>query len=141
MPPNPSIRLATRKTLFGDISIILTSYVDRTVRALWVRNEYVVAGLILPRDQIFLGAFPFDDLIMTLGIATENSRRFPGCVQNLRRRDFKIVEKNVRLRQVKPFEKMHVAIVRNPGGLANRDIGLRHDADSVDHQRFAIPVS
>src|SRR6202043_2077264 len=101
--------------------------VDRTVGALGIGNENVVAELILPRDKVFLGAFAFSDLIMTVGIATENSCRLPGCLQDLRRRDFKIVVENIRLRQIKPFENMHVAIVRNSGGLADRDIGLRRD--------------
>src|ERR1039457_2061572 len=56
--------------------------VDRPVRALRVWNEDVVAELILPRDQVFMSAFAFSDLIMTLGIATENSRGFPACVQD-----------------------------------------------------------
>src|SRR5258705_11660022 len=77
--------------------------VDRTVRALRVWNEYVVAELILPRDQVFLSAFPFNDLIVTLGITTEDSRRFPACVQDLRRSYFKVIVKDVRLRQMQPF--------------------------------------
>src|SRR5258706_9139013 len=114
----------------------LLNCVDRTVRALWVWNEYIVAELILPRNQVFLSTFPFSDLIMTLGIATENSGRFPGCVENLRRRDFKVVVKNVRLRQMQPFENVHVAIVRYPDRLADRAIGLRRDRRGIDHQRL-----
>src|SRR6266436_7432742 len=81
---------------------------NRPVRALRIRNEYVVAELVLPRNKVFLNAFAFSDLIMSLGISTENAGRFPGFVEDLRRRDFKIVVENVRLCQIKPFENMHI---------------------------------
>src|SRR5260370_30859878 len=113
MPPKPKTRLAAKKAILGDaISIVLIrspllplilasthSYfqsfllhgVDRAVRALCVWNEYIVAELILARNQIFLSALPFSDLIMTFGIAAENSRGFPALFQNLRRRYLKVV--------------------------------------------------
>src|ERR1700726_754857 len=118
MPPKPHTRTAARRTTFGGISIILISKglylqgsylqgsllirVDRAVGSLWIRNEDVVAELILAGDGVFLIAFPFSDLIMTRGIAAENSRRLPGCVENLRRRYFKIVVENVGVRQMDP---------------------------------------
>src|SRR5450631_1419617 len=114
--------------------------VDRTVRALRIWNEDVVAELILPRGKVFLSAFTFGNLIMTLGIATEDSRRFPACVQDLRRGYFEVVVKNVRLRQMQPFEDVHVAIVGYADRLADRNIGLRRDRDGVDHQRVAVPM-
>src|SRR5438309_5728902 len=110
MPPEPKARLTARRMTFGDVSIIpmsnrpclqssLLARVDRTVRALRVCNEDVVAELILPRHQIFLFALPLGDLEMALGIAAEDSRRLPGCLENLGRRYFKVVVENVRLRQ------------------------------------------
>src|SRR3984893_1944998 len=151
MPPKPNTRPAARRTTFGDISIILISkglYLQgsllldraRAVGSLWIRNEDVVAELILAGDEVFLLAFPFGDLIMTRGIAAENSRRLPGCVETLRRRYFKIVVENVALRQMDPFDDMHVAVIRDADRLADRDIGLRDDRDGVDDQRFAVPM-
>jgi len=34
----------------------------------------------------------------------------------------------------------HVAVVRHPRRLADRDIGLRHHADGVHHERIAFPA-
>src|ERR1700675_868300 len=111
MPPKPKTRLAASRTTFGDIFLIILFHgMDRAVLALRVCNEDVVAELILSGDQIFLFALALDDLIMTLRVAAENSRRFPGCVENLRRRYFKIVVKHVRLRQMQPFDNVHVTI-------------------------------
>src|SRR6266576_5572541 len=46
--------------------------VNRSVRALCVRDEYVVAELILARDQVLLLALALGDFIMPIGVAAKN---------------------------------------------------------------------
>src|SRR5271170_5557426 len=104
-------------------------------------NEYVVAVLILAWDEIFLFAFAFDDFVMTIGIAAKNARRLPRRGQNLRRRNFKVVMQNIRLRQMEPLDDMHFAVVWNADRFADRDIGLWRNGSRVDHQHIAIPMT
>src|SRR5208282_3519143 len=82
-----------RRERFWATPCVASSFrcVDRSVRVLGMRHEYVVAEFILPGDEVFLHAFAFDDLVMTFRVAAENPPGFPGRGQNLWRRDLHVV--------------------------------------------------
>src|SRR3981081_1888032 len=105
------------------------------------RNIDRVALLVGAFLEIALEADAFDDVELARALPEINARRLPRRGKNLGRGDLEVDVQQVLGREVEALLDAHVAVVRNAGGFADRDIGLRHHAYRVDDEGFSFPVA
>src|SRR5262249_13259546 len=105
------------------------------------RDEGRIAVLVEALDEALLQAITLDEVEFPFALAEKDSRRLPWSGQNPRRDDFKVVVEKIHALQVNALDDVHFAVVGHANGLADGKVGLRQDADRIDHQRRAFPMS